>query len=246
MNFSFVLPTLCNKELLRKMLESFERTTKHKDKIEFLLAVDKGKLKSITNWLNKSDYSFDIYIYERKKTEDFTNDYYNFLANRCSGENIIAWNDDAWMRTKDWDEKILREIKSYGWSVYMLDILDTARLKYKNTFPCFPCVSRRAINTLGWLLHKDVPMYPADKITTEVYSEAGRIIPIRNVLIEHEHIVESDPSKSRMMDIFVKSQKKTPIININEDVIKLLKVASSEKNKKSSKFNRIINILKEK
>lgn len=246
MNFSFVLPTLGNEKLLTKMLESFERTTKHKNSIEFLLAVDKGKLFSVNKKIKKNSYSFRIHIYERSKTEDFTNDYYNFLANRCSGDNIIAWNDDAWMRTQDWDEKILREIKAYGWSVYMLDILDTARLKYKNTFPCFPCVSRRAMNTLGWLLHKDVPMYPADKITTEVYSEVGRIIPIRNVLIEHEHIVESDPSKSRMMDIFVKSQKKTPVININEDVLKLLKVASSEKNKKSSKFNRIINILKEK
>lgn len=246
MNFSFVLPTLGNEKLLTKMLESFERTTKHKNSIEFLLAVDKGKLFSVNKKIKKNSYSFRIHIYERSKTEDFTNDYYNFLANRCSGDNIIAWNDDAWMRTQNWDEKILREIKAYGWSVYMLDILDTARLKYKNTFPCFPCVSRRAMNTLGWLLHKDVPMYPADKITTEVYSEVGRIIPIRNVLIEHEHIIESDPSKSRMMDIFARSQKRNPVININEDVVKLLKVASSEKNKKSSKFNRIINILKEK
>lgn len=243
MNFSIVLPSLGNKELLLKMLESFERTTRNPRSIEFLIALDVGNINKVLEWFDKENYSFRVTFFERQITEDFTNDYYNFLANRSAGENIIAFNDDAWMRTQDWDIKIMKEIKAYGWSVYMLDIPDTARIKYRNTFPCFPCVSRRAMNTLGWLLHKDVPMYPADRVTTEVYFNAKRIIPIRNVLIEHEHIIESDPSKNRMMDIYTRSQKD---INIFDDVLKLSNVAASEKNKKNSKFNRIINILQEK
>lgn len=245
-NFSFVLPTLGKKKLLTKFFESLERTTKYKKNIEVYLAVDEGKLEEINSWLMRKNYSFDIYICERPKTKDFTNDYYNFLANRCHGDNIIAFNDDAWMRTHHWDEKILKTIKEYGWSIYMLDIPDTARIKYVHQFPCFPCVSRRAMNTLGFLLHKEVPMYPADQATWLIYYHAKRVIHIRNVLIEHEHVHESDESKSRMMEIFKESMKDNPIIAYGDYTFQLAVTAGDEMKKRPSKLNRIINILQEK
>lgn len=245
MNFSFVLPTLGERKLVRKFLDSLERTTHDKKNIEVLFAIDEGKT-DIIDYVKSFRYSFSIRFFERPQTKDFSNDYYNYLANFTNGKNIIAFNDDAWIRTQNWDEKILRAIKEYGWSIYMLDIPDTARIKYMNNFPCFPCVSRRAMNTLGWLLCKDVPMYPADKVTHAVYYESKRIIPIKNVLIEHEHVVESDPSKSRMMSIFnedFKTRGGRPI-DITESVLRLTTVAATENNRKYNKINRILNILK--
>lgn len=245
MNFSFVLPTLGNEGLVTNFLESLERTTCQKKKIEVLFAIDEGKTE-IISIVQKRNYSFDIKFFERPLTRDFTNDYYNFLANRSRGANIIAFNDDAWIRTHHWDVKILQTIKEYGWSIYMLDIPDTARIKYQHTFPCFPCVSRRGMNTLGWLLCRDVPMYPADKATFSVYYHAKRIIPIRNVLIEHDHILENDPSKARMMEIFNEDKEKQRPIPIGDYVLKLGVAAGSEqKNDMSRKFRKIMNIIKE-
>ena len=243
MNFSFCLPTLGNEALVLTFLESLERTTKHKDKIEVLFAIDEGKT-GIIDFVGKRQYSFDIQFFERPQTRDFTNDYYNYLANRSKGDNIIAFNDDAWMRTKDWDAKILRTIKEYGWSIYMLDLPDTARMKYLHNFPCFPCVSRRGMNTLGFLLNKDVPMYPADKATHAIYYQAKRVIPIRDVLIEHEHILETDPSKSKMMQIFKESGGAKPI-EIGDYVMRIAIAAGTEATKKPSKIKRILNIIKE-
>ncbi len=245
MNFSFCLPTLGNHKLVRTFLDSLERTTHDKKNIEVLFAIDEGKT-GIIEYVDSHKYSFAIKWYERPATRDFSNDYYNYLATRSSGNNIIAFNDDAWIRTQDWDKKILRTIREYGWSIYMLDIPDTARIKYKNNFPCFPCVSRRALNTVGWLLCKDVPMYPADLVTCEVYHTIKRIIPIRDVLIEHDHIKETDPSKSRMMEIFKEDQerKQSAGVDITGDVLKLSVAAASENNKRQNKINRIINILK--
>ena len=245
MNFSFCLPTLGNHKLVRTFLDSLERTTSDKKNIEVLFAIDEGKT-GIIEYVDSHKYSFAIKWYERPATRDFTNDYYNYLASRSTGNNIIAFNDDAWIRTQDWDKKILRTIREYGWSIYMLDIPDTARIKYKNNFPCFPCVSRRALNTVGWLLCKDVPMYPADLVTCEVYHTIKRIIPIRDVLIEHDHIKETDPSKSRMMEIFKEDQerKQSAGVDITGDVLKLSVAAASENNKRQNKINRIINILK--
>lgn len=244
MNFSFCLPTLGDKDRVRTFLHSLERTTKDKKNIEVLFAIDEGT-PEIIDYVASQKYSFSIKWFERPATRDFTNDYYNYLATRSIGKNVIAFNDDAWIRTQYWDAKILRTIKEYGWSIYMLDIPDTARIKYGNNFPCFPCVSRRAMNTLGWLLCKEVPMYPADKITHAVYNEAKRIIPIRNVLVEHEHVIESDPSKARMMEIFNEFNAKNPKVDIGDYILKLAITASTENNKRQNKFNRILNILKE-
>lgn len=243
MNFSFCLPTLGNEVLVMTFLESLQRTTKHKRKIEVLFAIDEGKT-DIIKFVNSRKYGFPIRFFERPATRDFTNDYYNFLASRSNGDNIIAFNDDAWMRTHHWDAKILRAIKEYGWSIYMLDIPDTARMKYQHTFPCFPCVSRRAMNTLGFLLNKDVPMYPADKATFSIYYHAKRIIPIRDVLIEHDHIIESDPSKSKMMQIFQESGGVRQAVTVGDYVLKLAVSAGEEKGNINRKFRRIMNIIK--
>lgn len=245
MNFSFCLPTLGNHKLVRTFLDSLERTTHDKKNIEVLFAIDEGHT-GIIEYVDSHKYSFSIKWYERPRTRDFSNDYYNYLAARSTGKNVIAFNDDAWMRTQDWDKKILRTINEYGWSIYMLDIPDTARIKYRNNFPCFPCVSRRALNTVGWLLCKDVPMYPADMVTTEVYHTIKRIIPIRDVMIEHDHVKETDPSKSRMMDIFREdnANKHRAGVDITKYVLELSVAANGDATKKPSKLNRIINILK--
>lgn len=242
MNFSFVLPTLGNGNLVLTFLESLERTTKWKNKIEVLFAIDEGKT-DIIKFVCDRKYNFPIRFFERPATKDFTNDYYNFLANRATGDNIIAFNDDAWMRTNHWDAKILYTIKEYGWSIYMLDLPDTARMKYKHHFPCFPCVSRRGMNTLGWMLCRHVRMYPADQLTYAVYAQCGRVIPVNNILIEHEHILESDPSKNRFMEIYNEDMK-TPI-DLSQDMFKLSTTAASERLKKPNKLKRIFNIIKE-
>lgn len=244
-NFSFVLPSLGDKKALITMLDSFERTTKYKHKIEVLIALDEGKLDEVNKWFNGDNYTFNVAFCERPKTKDFTNDYYNFLASRSHGEHIIAFNDDAWMRTQNWDEKILRTIKQYGWSVYMVDILDTARLDYNHHFPCFPCVSRRAMNTIGFLLNKDVPMYPADQFTWFIYYHAKRIIQIRDVLIQHDHIKENDPSKAQMMAISEESKKNDLSANIGDYALRIAQVGAAE-HKAPSKINRILSILQEK
>lgn len=242
MNFSFVLPTLGNEILVSNFLESLERTTKYKNKIEVLFAIDEGK-KEIIKFVENRKYSFPIKFFERPKTKDFTNDYYNFLANRSIGDNIIAFNDDAWMRTYHWDLKLLRTIREYGWSIYMLDLPDTARIKYKHHFPCFPCVSRRGMNTLGWMLCKHVRMYPADQLTHAVYAQSGRVISVNNILIEHEHILESDQSKARFMEIYNEDMN-TPI-DLSQDMFKLSTTAASERFNKPNKLSRIFNIIKE-
>jgi len=246
MNFSFVLPSRGDYNRLKKMFDSFERTTKYKNKIEFLLAVDTGNT-DIIKAIKGCKYSFYIQFYERDKTRDFTNDYYNWLADRTIGDNIITFNDDAWMRTNNWDKKLLNRINEIPTSVYMLDIPDTARVKYNHRFPCFPLISRRAFCTLGFALCPKIKMFPGDQVTTAIYQEANIVFPVRNVLIEHEHSMDysEGSGKKHMLDIFDEDSDSRKQIDLTEYIYRLLHVSANYR-KEPTKIQRIINIIKEK
>ena len=245
-DFSVILPSRGVKEPVLKMLDSFERTTRKKDKLEFLIAIDDGEVDIVKTVLSQK-YTFDIRFYHRPVTDDFTNDYYNWLAIRTRGMNILGFNDDAWMRTDAWDDIIRRTIDEYGWDVYMCDITDTAQVKYGNPFPCFPMVSRKALCTVGFLIPPVVRMYPGDKLTHQMYGVLRRIIKIPDVLIEHDHIHESDSSKDKMMRVFHEDldRLKGEPINLSVYIEKLMDVTLGQK-EKPSKLKRIINIIKEK
>lgn len=243
MNFSIVMPSRGELGPLFKTLDSFERTTKDKHNLEFLIALDEHK-HDVIQKIRQRHYSFYIQCYLRPKTKDFIKDYYNWLADRSIGKNIMPFNDDAWMRTQDWDKKILNRIKEFNTSIYLLDIPDTARIKYKNNFPCFPMISRRGMNTVGGLFTDLVRMYPADKLIHSVYAEVNRVIPVNNVLIEHEHIANYEGQKKELMDILNEDRKNKATFDIGPFVSRLKRVCVDEP-MRQNKLTRIINILKE-
>jgi hypothetical protein len=87
-------------------------------------------------------------------------------------------------------------------------------------------------------------MYPADKVTTEIYRNANLVFPVRNILIQHDHIPEGHESKRHMLDIFLEDQKGQKAVDIGDYIYKLLKT-SANNSKDLSKLQRIINIIKE-
>jgi len=233
MNFSVVLPSRGVLEPVKKMLDSFETTTKDKSNLEVLIAIDEGKT-DIIPFVKDQNYSFKIEFYERPVCDDFTNNYYNFLALKSTGDNVLGFNDDAWMITQDWDEKVLERVKRSGWLVYDCEIHDTAQIKYKHTFPCFVMISRAAINALGFFLVPELRMFPSDKIIYELYQHVGRIIPVPDVMIEHDHIPEHMGTKDRMMRIFHEDMQRLSDkpLNMAPYVQKLLSACAKERQDK--------------
>jgi glycosyltransferase involved in cell wall biosynthesis len=243
-DFSIILPSRGDKDNVKKMLDSIERTTTNKDAIEVLFAIDEGKT-DIRNFVRGQDYSYDIYFYERPKTRNFSQDYYNWLANRSCGCNVWGFNDDAWIATDGWDSIIKKKIKETGWSVYLVDTHDTTKSHPGNYFCTFPMVSRRSIGIMGYFLHPRVRMYPADQVIFDTFKAVQRIIDANEIIVQHDHIVEVDASKSLMMEVLYEDRelwKKDPI-DVRNEIIRLMRVG--EKDYKPSKLKRIINILQE-
>ena len=220
MNFSLILPTRGDEQNIRPFLDSIERTTYDKANVEVLFAIDEGR-GDIPYRVSQQQYSFSIRYFERPQTDNFSRDYYNWLANKSTGNNIWGLNDDAFIVTQDWDKKILEKVGTR--KIYLLDTFDSTKNQYKQTFCCFPMVSRMAMNACGYFINPKVRMYPADLFLYETYKNADAIIDANDIYIVHNHIHESDPSKSKMQRIFQEDCEKwkTTKIDISAEISRL-------------------------
>ena len=247
MDFSFIVPSRGNWVDLKKMFDSFERTTKDKKNIEFLLAIDIGTGENVPELIKKEGYGFEIRCFYRPHSTWWSKDYFNFLADRTVGDNICPFNDDAFMHTNHWDDKVRKHIKDSGWSIYLLDIPDSARIKYNHQFPCFPVISRKGFVAIGYFFHEQVKVYPLDKIMFEMYLNAERIIKVDDVFIQHDHVVETDPSKSELIKVFIEQRDNGELnVDISKEVMILLKFGQRDYIKNKSKLDKIIEIIREK
>ena len=244
MDFSLILPTLGDQKRVKKFLDSIERNTKKKDEVEVLFAIDIGRT-DIADFVKNEGYSFEIRFYERPVTENFSDDYYNWLAARTTGDNIWACNDDIQIETRHWDEKIRKKIKKFGWSVYLVDTKDTTRGAVNKGFCCFPIISRKAVNALGFFFYPQVRVYPADKIIYEVFLNAARIIDAQDIIINSKYV--SEDKNPRLWKIFQEDMKSGVMhVNITGGIVQILLAGKNDAGpQQGSKLERIIKIIKE-
>lgn len=212
MKFSLILPTRNNIEGLKKMFKSIEDTAFYLPNVEVLLAVDLDdpQYEEIKNIETKVNFQ----TYRREQSTYFPRDYYNWLALMCDGDAIQAFNDDACYETPCWDEIIAKKVK--GKDIWFADIHDTTRPHY----PCFPMVSRKAYERLGFILHPQIHNWPSDGKIYEVYDKAGVIVNCHDVKIKHDRVVENKKHFEKLADQDLHSGNLN--IDIDADVDRLL------------------------
>lgn len=185
MKFSLVVPTRNNVIGLKKMLKSIEDTAFYLPNIEVLVAVDNDDPQR--EEILAIETKLDFQVYQRERSKNFSNDYYNWLAAKATGDAIQAFNDDAYYKTNCWDEIIAKKVD--GKRRWFADIYDDTRVNVVGTIqPCFPMVSRTAFEALGFLLHPQIQMYPADKKIYESYKAADLVVDCLEVKIGHDRI----------------------------------------------------------
>jgi hypothetical protein len=132
-----------------------------------------------------------------------------------------------------------------GLTGYLVDTNDSTKTRPLGDFCRFPLISRVGVGITSYLLHPKIRIYPADKIAFDIYATARCVVQAHEVEIQHDHIHESDASKDKMMEIFREDMKNGPL-DVNKEVIGLLRQAKTDLTKKPSKLRRIIAIIKEK
>jgi glycosyltransferase involved in cell wall biosynthesis len=182
--FSIIFPTRNNITELVKALSSIESKTVDKDGLEVLLAVDDD---DVTDY-DGLKYGYDLIIHRVKRSKNFSDDYFNFLASKSVGKNIWVFSDDVTIETKNWDDIAMS--KAGDKKIYMLDTFDSTRYFACGNQACFPIISRGAYNALGWIFYPKVRMYPSDRILYDIYKRARVIIPCQEVKLFHDRKID--------------------------------------------------------
>lgn len=198
-DYSIVLPTRNNIDGLKSMVSSFLNKAKNPSRVEFVIGPDINDPQ--LNDIKKAMQYLPVRIYETHPTDNFNRDYFNWLTWKSVGRNVWCMNDDVVMETQDWDS-IINE-KTVDRSIYLVDTWDSTHEHEGVSFPRFPLISRKAVDTVGFLMYPQVRTYPADRVIYELYKLVGAIIECHEVKLTHNHIENnSDPSKSRMYRIY--------------------------------------------
>jgi len=241
-DFSLILPTRGRVIYFKRLLDSIERTTSKKDKIEVLICVDNDDEKTI-EFLKDISQGYSLKFFVRDRQEDMTNGYYNWLAHRTVGNNIMAVNDDAWFKTQGWDDIIRSKIKKSRWSIYLVDVFDDQRNINNNwNFPSFPMISRKGMNVLGFFFLPHFRGWYADQLLCRVYKDIGRIISALEVNLGHDRI--EDECRKKMESLWKEDAGTGRAVNIGGHCKELLKAGQHDKGpSKLGRISKAVNVL---
>lgn len=228
MNFSLVLASRERVPILTKFMETLVQNTQDISNIEVLVGIDYDDHASCAaeSHLLK-EYPF-MKIFRRQRSQYLNQDYLNWLCQFSSGKYIIACNDDIEVRTKNWDSIAIASLDKYladkpDGVVYGF-IEDGLENRYGMDYCCFPLFSRKAYNTLGWLLPGCFMSWNADIAAWRVYKAVDRVchIPVMfNHVSFHTGQRERDHISYRMEKLSDQSRLNGGQYNIEEDVAKL-------------------------
>lgn len=189
MDFSIVLASRDRPHLLSNLIDSIWRTTADISRVEVLIGVDRDdeRTKNLRYAFHK--YSF-VNFFVRERSRMLNEDYLNWLAREfASGKYIIICNDDTEFKTDRWDEHCYARLQEYlknkpdgiAYGYFSDGLVNRHGLGYC----CFPLVTRKAVQAVGFAMPPQYPAWGADVALWKIYSQVDRICDISEVMLDH-------------------------------------------------------------
>lgn len=197
MKISLVLAFRDRPKHIDNLISSIRKTTKNLDQIEIILAMDdndEGGQKHIERLQSEGLPVMIPYI--TKRSIHFTKDYMNPIARMARGRWVININDDSIFVTEGWDEIIddrmskAAQLTGDDFHLGMVsDGMDKTFNKLGFTlFCCWPIVSKKSIDALGYLFDERFYIWGVDHFISRVYHALRRQVAIYDVLIDHNSL----------------------------------------------------------
>ncbi len=192
--FSLLVPTRERRLQVKRFLKSVVETTSNKSAIEILFAIDEEDNASALNVIEcQNQYpELNINFYKRNRSEYLNKDYYNYLTQFAKGEYCWILGDDCVLTSPNWDILVKKRLDDYFSvkkdRIVCVSIKDNTPKPSPTLppFPCFPLISKEAINLLGFALHPEVPTWGADYLIFQLYFKSSRLLVIDdNVFVNH-------------------------------------------------------------
>lgn len=137
---SVMIPTRKRVKQLENSVYSLINKASSIEGIDFLLAIDEDDTETrayvdnvLIPALNEKNVMLRSYVFKRMGYRNLHH-YANYLVNESRGEWIFLWNDDAVMKTKNWDKKIMK----YTGQFKVLRFKDNHNSHPNAIFPCVP------------------------------------------------------------------------------------------------------------
>ncbi len=208
MKFSIIFPTRERPVLLKLLIDSIAMSTKNLEDIEVLIAIDDDDT-ATKEFFAQNKWGF-IKVFEVKRSLNFSEDYYNFLARQSTGKWILVCNDDGRFTTPHWDfmaEKVLNEYIGngpnlvYGW---IQDNLGQWRAPGHGDYCCFPLFGRAGYEAMGnCVFPARIPTWGADIWAKKLYDQIDRVVHLPMTiehLCHHNMTREQDHISRRVME----------------------------------------------
>ena len=148
-DISILLPTRGRPKPLEQCLRTLLDRAKDPSRIEVMLAFDNDDTENIAHFVNViQPYLDDLGVeYNAIQFERLgymrLNEYLNELAEHSQGSWLFFWNDDAVMKTQDWDQVI----RDNGQEFYLL----RAETNHEHPYAIFPILPKKWVEITGHL-----------------------------------------------------------------------------------------------
>lgn len=175
---SIILPTRKRVDIFKKSIDSLHNTISNVENFEILVAIDDDDSETydkIRDYANIKGLPIKTFYYERKFYHGLQ-EYYNDLALKAKGKFIFTWNDDAIMKTINWDINILEHSNKF----VMLSPEVENVPNYKGVL--FPIIPRKWIE----ITKKLSPTHGFDSWMGLISKKLGIFTHLKNVIIIHD------------------------------------------------------------
>lgn len=190
--FSILITTRKRVSFLSNLLNSIYNTTLNKDYVEIRIVYDTDDLETDV-FVKKFNLHppIDTYFHSRERTINLVDDYHNWLStNYAQGKYIIFSNDDALFEINGWDDKAWNKLFLYEQTypdgiLYGIteDFEKEPKRNKNNWMACFPLISKKSIEILGYAFDPEYIRDGADWALAATYRNIERIIDLRDCIV---------------------------------------------------------------
>lgn len=238
--YSILIPSRERMRSCHRLLESVLVTPKDIDMIECLLTIDEDEPAEEMYRSLVWHYAarMDIKLLVRKRTDNISKDYYNWMAEQSTGDVLWVLNDDCEIITEQWDvlaeEMIIKAMDGYKGNslIWYGDVNDTTR-NYNNNgqYSCFPMMSKEAFAVLGYFFDPRIPTWGADKFIKMLFERNNRVIDMSEIQVIH-HMMEgyekNDEAHSHMKRVCESQHGAETRINYEPEIEKLRRAIDAQ------------------
>jgi hypothetical protein len=175
---SILLPTRKRFESFKVSIDSLFNNCNNTENFEVLVAIDldDDEIDKIKEYSSNKD-NIKLFYYERQFYRGLHN-YYNDLSLKSEGSSLFLWNDDAIMKSQNWDLEIINKHKDF---CVLSPKVDTMEQYWSTQGVLFPIIPKKWIDITGKWSH--VPS--CDSWTDVISKRLGILVNVDTIVISH-------------------------------------------------------------